>query len=1336
MATAGIRSEAGDEFSGGALLPVAASLRWSRPDLTAGIAEHVAQRSLVEGDRPLWLAASGWYVHGRSATGDGREAAADVVDRLRTMARRGALITSDGVRLCVELAGLAQENGDVADARALASVALEAADGSAELELDALVVLVRCALADGAKGVDELLARARTALMRLPGQGPAAVYALVMAAVQRAAGRCDDAVSAAVDGLRQLGVLPSEEATVSLCGHLADALGAQWIGTLLDHDRVHEARAAAESISGARTGGIPSRQAAQLRLSIARATAGDVDSTRRGLAEAADMAAAADTPSLVSACRTALAGLEEQAANVEAALASMRAGVAAERTDQERGRRFRALLTTLGAPDSWEAAPSRREPQLDQVQAKRTGGRRRAASGDDERRLVAGSAADGALPGDREETSAPTQASAPASEPVAAEVPARPPRRRRAAPEAGAEGEARDVLRELLKGSPLGDALAAELRADGLLAHDGLTNGHHVNGGLAGRGRADEGPPSNGSAKGGAEDSGTRGGDTARKGVEGTRAEGARAEGGAMGGIGSDGLRVPSEDARDSEAVSEGPADTGTGRRRRYGTEAGRRSASAPEGSERNGHRATGTPGGSAATGDDSATEARSSVPAEGASDDWLRAAIAELDRVWGSPAASDSAAPGSAAPDPPAQNHDAPGTTAQDRPGQAPMAAEPTGQDATAPAATPAEAARHSSAPDADQHVDAEQTSDKVPVAKGGRATRHATSGARAWSEDLTSADDARGDGGSAARHGSRGAADTNDEVDDREPDGRGTGAGEEFTRATFGSSVVVDLVRGDERMSTQAAQEALRALTERVREHLPVHAAVRDDGPDELVVVLPGHGRAATAAWLHPVLRELADHVDPARGLAGARLRGSVHGTNGRAGVQLIQDIVASAEPTRRRHATADDSGGLRVGGLTDGGLTDGGLPDGGSADDRQADEQRRTSEDARAEGDDARPTTPGRRARRRAAASDPFGPASYVLGASEFSGSAAEESGPLLGDLLYRELSGAVAETPVLDPSGSATDVGDTSGRAGAGRRRRDEATDGERSEGLASRRGRHDGDEPGGRRARREAAGHGPGSAVREDSDAEDTAVESAVRSVTPRAGSRRRRAEDSSFHISDLEIRPGSGGRRHRDDEESVESGRPRRGADVADPTGAPTPIRRSRQPAADGATSGRRRRRSWDVSADSLDRADLPADGPRPGDDGARNGAEAGGAAAGRADAGRADAVPAEGSRTDTDQTDRSRTDESRTNGSRSDESRTDAARTDPSRTTEGRRTEDRTIEGSVDRSSTDRDGTDGDPTRERPGAPPATSDDPTDFGENLGLGDLLAGALAAYRGL
>jgi syndecan 1 len=1303
VATAGIRSEAGDEFSGGALLPVAASLRWSRPDLTAGIAEHVAQRSLAEGDRPLWLAASGWYVHGRSATGDGREAAADVVDRLRTMARRGALITSDGVRLCVELAGLAQENGDVADARALASVALEAADGSAELELDALVVLVRCALADEAKGVDELLARARTASMRLPGQGPAAVYALVMAAVQRAAGRCDDAVSAAVDGLRQLGVLPSEEATVALCGHLADALGAQWIGTLLDHDRVHEARAAAESISGARTGGLPSRQAVQLRLSIARATAGDVDSTRRGLAEAAEMAAAANMPSLVSACRTALAGLEEQAANVEAALASMRAGVAAERTDQERGRRFRALLTTLGAPDSWEAAPSRREPQRDQVEATRTGGRRRAASGDDERRLVAVPAADGALPGNREETSAPAQTSTPASDPVAAEVPARPPRRRRAAPQPGAEGEARDVLRELLKGSPLGDALAAELRADGLLAHDGLTNGHHVNGDLAGRGRANDGPSRNGSAKGAAEVSGTRGGDAPKNGVEGARTEGARSPGGgsrsgATVGTGSDGLRVPSEDARDPETQSEAPADTGTGRRRR--------SASVSDGSERNGHRATGTPGRGAATADDSATEASSSVPAEGASD-WLRAAIAELDRVWGAPAGPHSVIPGRAAPD----------TVAQDRPGRALMAVEPTDQDATAPAA------RHSSGRDADRHVDAEQPSDEIPVAKGGRTTR-AASGARAMSEHLSSSDDAHGAGGSAARHGSRGAADTNDEVDDREPDGRGTGTGEQFTRSTFGSSVVVDLVRGDERMTTQAAQEALRALTERIREHLPVHAGVRDDGPDELVVVLPGHGRAATAAWLHPVLRELADHLDPAHGLAGARLRGSVHGTNGRAGVQLIQDIVASAEPARRRHATTDDSDGLRDGGLRDGGpsdsglrdgdLRDGGLRDGGpsdsgAADGRQADEQGRTSEGTRAEGDDAR-RTPGRRARRRAAAGDPLGPASYVLG--EFSGSAAEESGPLLGDLLYRELSGAVAETSVPGPSGSATDIGDTSGRAGPGRRRRDEAADGERSEGPASRNGRHDGDEPSGRRARRETTGHGPASAEREGSDAEGTTAENSTRSVTLRAsGSRRRRADDSSFHISDLEIRPGSGGRRHRDEEDSVEPGRPRRGADVADPTDAPTPTRRSRQPAEDGAEGGRRRRRSRDVSADTADGADLPADGPRPGDDGARNGEETG-----RAAASREDAIPAEGSRADTNRTDRSRTDESRTDPSRTDESGT--------------------AQGSTDRDDTDRNDTDDDPTSKRPGKTPATSDDPTDFGENLGLGDLLAGALAAYRGL
>jgi hypothetical protein len=207
-------------------------------------------------------------------------------------------------------------------------------------------------------------------------------------------------------------------------------------------------------------------------------------------------------------------------------------------------------------------------------------------------------------------------------------------------------------------------------------------------------------------------------------------------------------------------------------------------------------------------------------------------------------------------------------------------------------------------------------------------------------------------------------------------------------------------------------------------------------------------------------------------------------------------------------------------------------------------------------------------------------------------------------------------------------------------------------------------------------------------------------------VPPRAsGSRRRRAEDSSFHLSDLEIRPGSGGRRHRDDAEDVESGRTRRTADVADLAGAPTPMSRSDRPAEDDATGGRRRRRARDVPAEGLDGADVLGGSPRPGN-AARNGVDS------------------------------SRTDASRTDSNRAEENRAEENRAHPSRTNASRAVASAPDVNSTAENRTDRDDTDGETARERPGTTPSTSDDPTDFGENLGLGDLLAGALAAYRGL
>src|SRR5947207_2508022 len=53
----------GDQISGAAMIGVASSLRWSRPDLTADLAGHVADAARPV-DRALWLAALGWPAHG------------------------------------------------------------------------------------------------------------------------------------------------------------------------------------------------------------------------------------------------------------------------------------------------------------------------------------------------------------------------------------------------------------------------------------------------------------------------------------------------------------------------------------------------------------------------------------------------------------------------------------------------------------------------------------------------------------------------------------------------------------------------------------------------------------------------------------------------------------------------------------------------------------------------------------------------------------------------------------------------------------------------------------------------------------------------------------------------------------------------------------------------------------------------------------------------------------------------------------------------------------------------------------------------------------------------
>src|SRR5689334_6890177 len=54
------------------LVRAAAALRWARPDLTATLAGLALESAT---DLETWMAAAGWLLHGRTALGDGRDAA-------------------------------------------------------------------------------------------------------------------------------------------------------------------------------------------------------------------------------------------------------------------------------------------------------------------------------------------------------------------------------------------------------------------------------------------------------------------------------------------------------------------------------------------------------------------------------------------------------------------------------------------------------------------------------------------------------------------------------------------------------------------------------------------------------------------------------------------------------------------------------------------------------------------------------------------------------------------------------------------------------------------------------------------------------------------------------------------------------------------------------------------------------------------------------------------------------------------------------------------------------------------------------------------------------------
>jgi uncharacterized protein YjbI with pentapeptide repeats len=107
---------------------------------------------------------------------------------------------------------------------------------------------------------------------------------------------------------------------------------------------------------------------------------------------------------------------------------------------------------------------------------------------------------------------------------------------------------------------------------------------------------------------------------------------------------------------------------------------------------------------------------------------------------------------------------------------------------------------------------------------------------------------------------------------------------------------SVVVDLVAGDQRVGGAAVAVALRRIARRAGAILPPGASLRG-GEDAVTVEFPGLDRAGAAAWVHSVLEDLAAGLPTARDLDGAFLRAAVVGADGARGAQILHDLGTSA-------------------------------------------------------------------------------------------------------------------------------------------------------------------------------------------------------------------------------------------------------------------------------------------------------------------------------------------------------------------------------------------------------------------------------------------------------
>ncbi|MDN5919631.1 MAG: hypothetical protein L0I76_31790, partial [Pseudonocardia sp.] len=331
------------------MLEAAAALRWRRPRVTAELAHQVAEDAAAAGDGPLWLRAAGWYLHGRAATEDAREAAVEILTSSESLPGGAGLDDVDAARLRVELAVIAQGNGDVEEARSLVggSGAIATLGIPDDLELDRVAVLVRCALAGAGSDLEQL----RRSVDRIGGRlraEPAALADLLAGAIHRS---CDDqgaAAASALSGLANLGWTPDVPDAVPASPHLAAALFSQWITALLDGGSAGDVSSAVRAVRDQQDRVDDGRQGVLLRLTLARALPDTPGRTAAALRDVADRAARVGVPSLEAACRATQAEVHEGVGEYREALAALRAGTVAERADRDCGQRFRDALAAVG----------------------------------------------------------------------------------------------------------------------------------------------------------------------------------------------------------------------------------------------------------------------------------------------------------------------------------------------------------------------------------------------------------------------------------------------------------------------------------------------------------------------------------------------------------------------------------------------------------------------------------------------------------------------------------------------------------------------------------------------------------------------------------------------------------------------------------------------------------------------------------------------------------------------------------------------------------------------------------------------------------------------------